>query len=690
MSNLFVFEIGTEEIPAAPLVAATEQLARLAEESLEHARIGHGEIKTMSTPRRLILTIKDLAEESSPLMTRSKGPSVDIAFDADGNPTKAAIGFARGKGLEVKDLQRGKEGDKEYIYAIVEKRARRTRSMLPDILNELIVSLSWPKSQRWGSGDARFVRPVRWILALWENEIVPVTFAGLNAGRITRGHRLLANEEFEVASAASFFDILAAAWVVPSAEVRSAKIRKQIAAFEEKTGLRARTPEKIFSEVVNLVEHPNVLLGHFDEEFLRIPSEIITDAMLSHQRYFPMYDTQGALSNAFLLVSNGAISRGDIIADGNERVVRARLSDAAFFYHEDKKRPLEAYVEDLERVVFQEKLGTVGAKTRRIEALVSELCERGACGFEDTGNALRAAHLCKADLVTNAVVEFTSLQGVMGGYYAKESGETEDVVLAISEHYFPRFSQDILPSNFAGKIVAFSDKLDTICGIFSIGQGPTGSSDPFALRRGAIGIINILLAGLTVSLRDAIELAVDNYRGTTDFDRNAIIEAVRAFFATRIEVIARERGFEADTVAAVLACDIIEPTVVIARCEALANARMNSPELFEDLATAYTRAANLTDASLGTDLVHDLLTPEDNALLLAVSACEQSIGKSLESHDYPAAVQSLAELRLPIDTFFHDVLIMDKDTAVRENRLRLLNRFVEVFGSVADIGKLGK
>lgn len=688
-SSPLIFEIGTEEIPAFALVDATRQLGDLAAEALDDARIRHGEIRTYSTPRRIVLELADLALESDTLMSRMRGPSADIAFDADGNPTKAAMGFARGHNVEVRDLVRSMDGDREYVYAIVTERAHDTARLLPDLLAGLITRISWPRSMRWGSRDERFSRPVRWLMCLWGDKVIPVRYAGLTAGNRTRGHRLLANEEFEVPSSAEYRPVLARAWVIPQASRRIEIIREQIAEHERETGYVADVPEHTFVEVVNLVEYPTVLLGHFEEKYLEVPTEIITDAMLEHQRYFPMYTKEGKLTNAFLIVSNGARSCSEAIIDGNERVVRPRLADASFFYYEDKKTPLEGYVGKLGRLTFQEKLGTVLDKTRRIESLVSALCLLASADEADTADASRAAHLCKADLVTSAVIEFTSLQGVMGGYYARESGEGEAVATAITEHYRPRFSGDELPSSFAGKIVAFCDKLDTICGIFAIGQGPTGSKDPFAVRRSAIGCIQILLNGnLKVGLDKAIALAVGGFKGAIEYDPAKTMETVRDFFTTRCAVMARERGAEADTVDAVLASGIIEPAEVFARCEALDRARSQSPETFENLSTAYTRAANLADPALGTECDGTLFSDDDRALFEAVTAAERDVSDALAAGDYEAAISACALLRNPIDTFFESVLVMDEDIDIRENRLRLLNRFVGVFADVADIGKL--
>lgn len=688
--DMLIFEIGTEEIPAFALVNATKQLEKLAKEAFEEARISVGHIKTCSTPRRLVLEVRDIAVESTPLVTRAKGPAVAIAFDGEGNPTKAAIGFARGKGLGVEDLQRGTEGGKEYVYAIVEQHAKKTVNLLPGILEGLIEGLSWPRSMRWGRRKEHFSRPVRWLFCMWNDQVIPVSFAGVESTNCTRGHRLLANEAVEVESADKYYEKLALSWVIPEAEVRGDIIRKQIGEIEQETGLKAEVPEKTFTEVVNLVEYPTVLLGRFDEKYLEVPSEIITDALLEAQRYFPMLTSDGKLSNGFLVVSNGARSRSKTIIDGNERVVRPRLADAEFFYHEDLKKPLADYVPGLKNVVFQEKLGTVADKTARVEKVASALCAKLSASDADKADAVRAAHLCKADLITHVVVEFTSVQGVIGGYYARKSGETEGVALAITDQYRPRFSGDELPRNFAGRMVAFCDKLDTIVGIFAADQAPTGSSDPFAVRRSAIGCIQILLQETEVSLGEAIRYAANSYNGQLEYDCAKTIADVSEFFAARLDVMAKERGYDADSIAAVSAVGCIEPVEFFARLDALEAARKDAPDTFEDLATAFTRAANLTDRSLGTELDTGLLTEADAMLRTAVVSAESDVTAALAAADYKGAIDACASLRAPIDRFFEDVLVMDPDEKVRDNRLRLLNRFVGVFENVADIGKLSR
>ena len=696
MSNLhtLAFEIGTEEIPAFDLHRATAQLARLVPDALDAVRIPHGEVAVHTTPRRLVAIVEDVAESTEALEETFRGPSAKIAFDAEGNPTKAAVGFARGKGVDVDALEVREEKGVEYVFAARRVEARDAAELLPEVLEGVIAGIAWPKSCRWGSTSEYFSRPVRWIVAMLDERVVPVRFAGLEAGNLTRGHRFLSPGPHEVPTASALLDVLEGAHVVTSEQARERAIREGVARIEEECGARAELPEKTLLEVVNLCEQPTVLVGAFDEEFLQVPEEIIVDAMLMHQRYFPLYDEDGKLTNRFIVVSNGDPACAATIADGNERVVRARLSDAKFFYEEDLKRPLEAYVERLDEVVFQESLGTMRAKAERITALARHLAADAGLSAADAAVAERAAHLAKADLVTSAVVEFTSVQGVMGSYYAAACGEGDKVARAIADHYRPRFAGDALPASAAGRIVAMADKLDTICGLIAAGQGPTGSSDPFALRRSALGILSMLLdegLPLRVGLVRAIDAALASYAAQgVAFDAQAVREEVADFFIARAKVLLRDEGRAPDTIDAVLAAGVREPVEFASRVRALDAAREGDPDAFADLATAFARANNLRDASLGAEVDEGLLSEVERALSCAVAQAESRVGSALAADDYPSALAELAGLRKPVDAFFEGVMVMDEDRALRENRLRLLNRFVAVFEGVADFGKMAK
>ena len=690
-NKTLAFEIGTEELPAFDLHATTGKLAGLAAEALDGAKIPHGDISVYTTPRRLIVIVADVPEATEATVEEFRGPAAKIAFDENGEPTKAALGFARGKGVDASALERRDENGVEYVYAVKETPAVDVAGLLPDLLGNLITAISWPKSQRWGNRREQFSRPVRWLLALLGDVVVPVEFAGLVAGNTTRGHRFLAPGPHVVATADDLIDVLRAAKVVPSEAEREASIREQVAAIESETGLVAELPAKTMEEVVNLTEFPTVMVGEFDELFLAVPKEITVDAMLVHQRYFPLFNADGSLSNKFLITSNGDPEYRDNIIDGNQRVVAARLYDAKFFYDEDLKHPLEFYVDRLGDVVFQEQLGTTRAKVDRIVALAGQLSAQAGLSEVDAADAARAAFLCKADLVTGAVVEFTSVQGIMGRYYAQAAGETDQVAQAISDHYRPRFAGDETPESLVGKVVATADKLDTICGLFAVGQGPTGSSDPFALRRSAIGILAMLEDGLDISLVNAIDASLDVYaKGGLQFDRDSVRAEVIDFFVTRTKVMLRDSGIAADTVDAVLAAGACEPMVIMARARALESARANDADTFDDLATAYARANNLRDAELGSEVDASKFAPEASALNDAVSQAESDVASALAADDYASALGVLAALRKPIDSFFENVMVMDDDPAIRSNNLKLLNRFVSVFANVADFGKMAK
>ena len=689
--HTLAFEIGVEEIPAFDLDSANKQLEKMVPAAFADARIPYDSIEIHSSPRRLIVMAYGVADATEALVEEYKGPAAKIAFDADGNPTKAAIGFARGKGLSPESLERREVNGTEYVFATKNIPATPVADLLPDVLAGFITAVKWPRSCRWAAYREYFVRPVRWIVAMLDDVVLPVSFAGAESSNFTMGHRVLAPGKHTVDTAANLLDVIRAAYVIPTQAERERIIREGVAAIEAETGFTADLPAKTLLEVVNLSEYPQPLVSTFDEEFLQVPEEIIVDAMLMHQRYFPLYDAAGKLTNKFIIVSNGNPECAATIIDGNERVVRARLDDAKFFYEEDLKHPLESYIEKLDKVVFQESLGTVRQKAERLEKLACALSADAQLSAADAADAKRAARLCKADLVTNAVIEFTSVQGVMGSYYAAASGETPQVAQAIGQHYQPRFAGDALPDTTVGKLVALADKLDTICGLFAVGQGPTGSSDPFALRRSAIGIVNMLETGLAISLAAAIDESLASFAAQgVAFDAAAVRAEVVDFFVTRTKVMLRDGGVNADTIDAVLAAGVEEPAVISQRAHALEDARANDAETFDNLATAYARANNLRKPELGESVDDALLTEPERALAGAVATAEQAVASALASDDFAAALSQLAALRAPIDGFFADVMVMDEDAALRDNRLRLLNRFVAVFANVADFGKMAK
>ena len=690
----FLLEIGCEEMPSAPLNHAVVQLGELVRKGLDEAGLAHGKVETHQTPRRLVAYVHDVALATEELNEVKRGPAANIAFDPNGAPTKAAQGFARKFGVDATQLARRVDSDgREYVFAEKHVDARPATPILSALSEQVIGSIEWPnyRSQRWGSEHQTFVRPIRWICALLGSTVVPVSYADVTSAATTRGHRVLGAGDHAVKSPAAYADVLRENGVLLEDERRAAILDGIHRVEAERPGCRVDTPKRTLDEVVNLCEWPTVLVGTFDEEFLKVPHEIICESMLSNQRYFPVYGADGNLTREFVVVSNADPKVSATVVDGNERVVRARLDDAKFFYEEDLKVPMDEFVERLGTVVFQEKLGTVRQKVTRMEALAETVAKASGADERTCGLAKRAAHLAKADLVSQAVVEFTNQQGVMGGYYAKAAGEPQEVCDAIREHYRPRFAGDELPSGLVGKCVAIADKLDTVCGIFAIDEPPTGSSDPFAVRRAAIGVIAMLRTLPAVHLRPLIELALASYAEQgIEFDSQVVASSVASFFQGRLAAIAKDEGIAPDAIEAVGAVGVIDPEEFVRRAAALDRARSESPELFEDLATAYARAAHLANASLGTNVDASVLGDAEKALLAACEEGENAVSSALASGDFDAACAALAGLRGPIDRFFTDVLVMDPDPAVRDNRLRLLNRFAGVFGDVADIGALSK
>ncbi|MBE6469500.1 MAG: glycine--tRNA ligase subunit beta [Coriobacteriaceae bacterium] len=688
-----LFEIGVEEMPSAPLMNAEKQLLALTARGLDEAGLAHGALRTVSSPRRLAVIAEGVAEETETVHEVLRGPAASIAFDESGAPTRAAEGFARKNGVSADELvRRAGDDGREYVFAERSIEPKPAAPLLTELFERIIASLEWPnyRSQRWGSTHESFVRPVRWICCLLGETVIDLSFAGVASSNTTRGHRVLSPGEHTVSEASAYERVLEQAHVL-GAPARAQRIREGIARVEAELGVRVDTPKRVFDEVVNLCEWPDVLTGTFDEEFLEVPSEIICESMLTNQRYFPTYDAEGKLTRAFVVVSNADPAVAATVIDGNERVVRARLSDAKFFYEEDLKVPLDVFRERLSRVGFQQKLGTVLQKSERIEDVALAIAREARLGAQVAAAAARAAHLAKADLVSSAVVEFTSQQGVMGGYYALAAGEGADVAEGIRDHYRPRFAGDDLPEGICGCVVAVADKVDTIAGMFAIGEPPTGSKDPFALRRAAIGVVNILRERLPIGFEAIVAAALDAYaQQGIAFDRDEVLAAVNAFILGRMQQIARDEGLAADTVAAVSAGSVSAPADFIALAHALEDARANDPAAFENLAVAYARAAHLADVSLGTEVDEASLGDAERALLSAVDTASTSVSARFEERDFSGVIAALAALRAPIDGFFDEVMVMDENRSLRENRLRLLNRFTSVFAGIADIGELGR
>lgn len=689
-TRTFAFEIGSEEIPAFDLADATVQLKTLVPKLLDDAGIVHGEVEIFTSPRRQIFIAHDVAEATDEKIEKFRGPSKKIALDEDGNPTKALLGFSHSKGVEVADLVLEGEGDKASYCATVVTPSVNVIELLGDICLKTITGIKWPKSCNWGSTREVYSRPVRWLCAMFGSDVVDVKWANLESSNKTIGHRFLNPGPHTVPSADSLIDVVRSASVIPLEEERKQIILDGIKKIEEQTGYTSQIPQKTLVEVTNLGEYPTPMVGTFDEEFLKVPEEIIVDAMLMHQRYFPLYQQNGKLSNKFVIVSNGNPENEEIIVDGNERVVAARLYDAKFFYEEDLKHPLEDNVEKLSEVIYQEKLGTIKAKNDRNVSLATYIACKANLSEEEKTDVVRAAYLAKADLPSQAVIEFTSVQGIMGSYYAAASGENEHVALAIKEHYCPKFAGDDVPQEITGKVVALADKLDSVCGLIAVGEKPTGSKDPFGVRRAALGCISIMQSGLDIELLPAIDDSLAQLKNQgIEFDIDEAKKSIVDFFCDRASQISKTNGCEQETIDAVMASGVEEPLTIISRALDLQKAREELKDDFNDLSTAFTRAYTLSDSSLGLDLDESLLSDKERELYAVILKAKEDSTEQIDS-DYFSALKCLAALRAPIDDFFESTMIMDKDEKIKVNRIKILNNFIDCFAGIADFAKFSK
>ena len=688
----YLLEIGTEEIPAKFMPKALSQLKELAAKALKEKGISCGEIRSLGTPRRLTLLIKGLAERGEDLKEEVRGPAKKAAFDAEGNPTKAVLGFARGQGVTVESLTVKEKNGNEYVYATKLTAGVETKPYLQRMVPELVAALYFPKTMRWGALDYRFPRPIRWIVSLWNQEVLPLTIAEVTAGSQSRGHRFLGSQAVVLSGASNYEKELEEQFVIVDPQKRRERIWQQIQAVAKEAQAVVEEDEELMEEVTYLIEWPTALMGTFSEAYLEIPEEVIITPMREHQRYFPVRDPAGKLLNRFVTVRNGGERSLDVVTAGNEKVLAARLSDARFFWDEDRKKPLEAYLPKLEKVIFQEKLGTIGAKVKRIESLSAYLADVLKVSPEIKADTLRAAHLAKADLVTNMVFEFTELQGIMGRYYALECGEKPAVAEAILEHYQPRFAGDATARTLPGALVAIADKMDTIAGIFAVGIEPTGSQDPYALRRAAMGVCQTILnLELDLELGDLINKAVSQYAYVLkEAEAEAgICSKIGEFFQARIRNILSDGGHRYDVVDAVMAVPFRRISEVLERAEALS--AMGEDADFRQLLAVFTRANNLAKKGSGSEIDASLLKEEcEMALHARIMATQAALPGLKASQGLRGVIAALARLAGPINAFFDGVMVMAEDEALRSNRLALLNAVVEMTRSVGDLSKLSE
>ena len=682
MAKDLLFEIGAEEIPAGFMPNILGQLKTLAETKLNDAHLPFESIATYGTPRRLALIVKGLADTSAEISERHKGPSASIAYDADGNPTKAAIGFARGKGLDVADLA----VEDGYIYAETKTAGVPAKDIVTDMLPQLITGLNFPKSMHWGNLDTKFVRPVRWLVALLDEDVIPVEFATVKSGNVTRGHRFLGADEITIKNAASYVETLKENFVMVDQDARRELISKQLHDIAASKNASIVWDDDLLEEINYLVEWPTALCGGFEESYLALPDAAIITPMKDHQRYFPLVDQDGKLLPMFLTVRNGSDHSIEVVQAGNERVLRARLDDAKFFFNEDRKKPLIDRQDGLTKIVFQEGLGNLADKTERLLTLgrvFSEECEL----HEDARVVLeRATELAKTDLTTGMVTEFTELQGVMGKEYALLDGESPEVAEAIFEQYLPRFAGDVLPQTEAGKVLSIIDKIDNIVATFSRGLIPTGSQDPYALRRQTIGILNILLGSeWNISLRPIIVESMNLLNVPAD-KQDELLGQVEEFITLRLKNIFLDREVPHHVIDLLLSNNELS----VADAEGLVKALLaNRIDENVELVQAFTRMYNLVKDVTYTGVDESLLKEEAERALyeMATKASEASID-AWDKNDYDAVVAVPATLVPAINKFFEDVMVMDKDEAIKANRLQLVRFAYSVMAIIGDISAL--
>jgi glycyl-tRNA synthetase beta chain len=688
----FLVELGTEELPPLALPELEQAFAAGIRTGLAQASLPHGELTSFATPRRLAVLVRDLAVMQPAQTIKLKGPPVSAAFDKDGKPTAAATKFAEKCGAAVAALTRVTEGKGEFLFFAGSKAGLATASLLPAIVQRSLDQLPIPKRMRWGSSSAEFVRPVHWLTLLFGAEVIPARILDTDAGNATRGHRFMAPQDFPLAEPAAYEATLRdKGKVIANFGARRALIREQVAAAAASLSGEALLGDSLLDEVTALVEWPSAIAGSFEARFLELPREVLISTLQQHQRYFPVQGGGAKLLPHFITVSNIESRDPSIVRAGNERVVRPRLSDAAFFWSQDRKQPLAARLPGLDAVTFQAKLGSIGDKVRRVVTLAGEIA---LLIDANQAQAQRAATLAKCDLLSAMVGEFPELQGIMGRYYALADGEPFDVAAAIDEHYLPRASGGALPATAAGVAVALADKLDTLAGIFAIGQKPSGTKDPFGLRRAAIGVLRILTEkkfdlDLRALVTRACELQPVQNPGAQPELWDYLVERLRAHFLDAAST-GGVAGVTTEMFDAVRASSPVSPLDFAARLTALAKF-LGLPEA-ASLTAAYKRISNILKkaelGTIGTVNVSALVEPAEKALHEALAGIVTEVDRALAKRDYSAALTRLATLRPAVDGFFDAVLVNAEDVALRRNRLALLAHLRHHFTRIADLSCL--
>jgi glycyl-tRNA synthetase beta chain len=686
MGKEVLLEIGTEELPAGFLPKALNDINEVADRKFKDGNISHGRITSMGTPRRLFVGISDVAEKQADQIIEKLGPAKRVCFDAAGAPTAAASGFARGQRVEVSELETAVTPKGEYVCVRKKISGDLTENILPGLLTGIISEIPLGKSMRWADFDFRFARPIRWILAVYGGEIIPFEIAGVQSGALSYGHRFMCPSAFSPATRDEYSSGLRKNCVIVDPQERKKTILSEIKKAAQEVGGAIFNSEELLETVVFLTEYPTVVCGSFDRSFLRLPQEVLTTTMISHQKYFPLTDENGSLLPYFIAVNNTLARDPVVVKRGNERVIRARLSDASFFYETDRKMPLPERIHDLKKIVFHTLLGTSYEKVLRIQELASWIADVIDPALKQ--NVERAALLAKADLTTLMVGEFAELQGIMGREYALLAGENPHVAKAIYEHYLPLAAGGALPETNEGAIVSIADKLDSICGFFGVGLIPTGTADPYALRRQALGIINIILAKrYPLSLGEMIEKSLSILSPFLKNGKDQIKAAVLDFFKGRIQSMMLSELHPYDVIDAVLSTPIDDIVSTYEKIAAMESFKLR-PD-YQQLALTFKRVENIT-RGYDEGVVHPELfgTPEEKELYENFLAVKKNVRIFISNADFGQALMELARLQKPVDTFFETVLVMAKEDDLRVNRLSLLKEISSLFHTIADFSKI--
>ncbi|MFM2475626.1 glycine--tRNA ligase subunit beta [Celerinatantimonas sp. MCCC 1A17872] len=686
-TNNLLVEIGTEELPPKALRQLAQAFADNVEKALSEADLAFGQIKWYGAPRRLAILVSELAEQAPDKIVEKRGPAIKSAFDGEGNPTKAAMGWARSNGIEVADAERLKTDKGEWLLYRAQVKGEHINQLIPNVINEALAKLPIPKPMRWGARSTQFIRPVHTVTMLYGEKLIQGEVLGIESARTIRGHRFMGEAEFQLTNADEYVQMLdLRGKVIVDYERRKAIIREQIEAEAARENGTADIDEGLLEEVTSLVEWPVAMVGSFEEKYLEVPAEALIYTMKDNQKYFPILDQDGKLLPRFIFIAN-IVSKDPIqVVRGNEKVVRPRLADAEFFYNTDRKIKLEDRLESLGNVVFQQKLGTLLDKSRRIASLAEIIAKQIDANAE---YAKRAALLCKTDLMSEMVMEFTDIQGTMGMYYARHDGEPAAVAEAIGEHYQPRFSGDKLPQSKEGAAVAIADKIDTLAGIFAIKMPPKGDKDPFALRRAALGVIRIITEqDYALDLLQLFKASLSTQPVELSEQEHAeVVEQLMEFIYARLRAFYQEQGVDISVIQAVLARHPSAPTDIANRLNAVSHFRSLEPA--EALASANKRVANIlakNEAQIAPALDESLFVDnEERQLAKRIDELSQQVAPLFDNGQYTQALTELASLREPVDEFFVKVMVMADDPKLAANRLALLAKLRELFLKVADI-----